>query len=113
MIGDAIILAILLICSQLSLSTTGDRARQPIDFHAGYIVKCCSQQSDSAALLNCSREAARRNSADILAKSSSRLAVVTFATEDISHYSAYSAAINEAYCEYYGCSFLYFDSESS
>ena len=96
----------------LFISVASIKQIQPNNFRAEYIAPCCATVAgDTISLLNCSLHASSANTELLKSHPKTfRLAVTMYATVDISVYSAYSFAINEAYCEYYGCAFIYQDS---
>ena len=81
---------------------------QPKHIHVRYIDECCHYAHLPDALMLCANASAHGNEHEILSNfyggggPSLGVGIVTYATQDIWDYSAYSLAVNEAYAEHNG-----------
>lgn len=88
---------------------------QPIDLKLNYIDKCCEFIDNPKLLMKCANESSYSNLNNVLSSLEDYggptlgVGIVTYATEDIWNYTAYSLAVNEAYAEHNGYIMLHLD----
>ncbi len=107
-------------CFTLSYAqiTTVPRA-QPKTLSLSHISNCCGVADSPTALMTCASLASsqhRQQVTDTFYSSggpSLGVGIVTYATRDIWNYSAYSFAVNQAYAEHNGYTFLHLDESSA
>ena len=93
--------------------------RQPKDLHLLGVEKCCEFVDDAVALMKCVNTSAYRNMERIYDSIRSHggptlgVGIVTYATENIWDYTAFSLAVNEAFAEHNGYIMLHLDPVSA
>jgi tetratricopeptide (TPR) repeat protein len=110
----SIILTSFLITSVIGQITKRPRP-QPDPLKLQGIEKCCEFVDDPVALMQCANSSSYVNmkrvmdSVDGFGGPTLGVGIVTYATEDIWNYTAYSLAVNEAYAEHNGYIMLHLD----
>ena len=97
--------ALLLLLATLSIGA--------LALSSSHVHECCSILDSPIALLRCANLSAHAHNEQLLSTTTAEvgfaLGIVTFSTQNIWNYSAYSLAVNEAYAEHNGYIMMHLD----